>query len=115
MRCSIIRTGRPRGAARATRSGVALFDASPLSGQYLFYSITGADAAHVLSIASPMDTHNSVFPQNGASFTEAFGIEVLVLRSENEFEVAIDRSYGDMFNVHWLNTLGSSVLEKFQA
>lgn len=67
-----------------------------VSDSYVFFEIFGPDATQVLAIASPLDTHPSVFPENGATFTEAFGLKALVIRREAGFELAVDRSFADM-------------------
>ena len=60
------------------------------------FSITGPEAGEIISIASPLDHHISVFPPTGVTFTDIFGIKGLVIRCENGFEIAVERSYGDM-------------------
>lgn len=61
-----------------------------------FYSVQGEDSDQLISIASPLDIHKSVFPANGVSYKEFFGIKALVVRSDNGFDVGVDRSYFDM-------------------
>jgi len=61
-----------------------------------FYRISGPDADQVLSIASPLDVHSSVFPVNGVSYTECFGLKALVLHYKDGYEIGVDRSYADM-------------------
>ena len=61
-----------------------------------FFAITGPDAAAVMAIASPLDLHADVFPETGATFTEAFGLRALVLRRDGGFELAVDRSFAPM-------------------
>ena len=67
-----------------------------VSDTLTFFSINGPDAPDVMAIASPLDVHDSVFPANGVSFTEAFGLRALVLRTDGGFELAVDRSFGPM-------------------
>ena len=61
-----------------------------------FFAITGADAAAIVSIASPIDHHSSVFPENGVTYTDIFGIKGLLVRRADGFEIAVERSFGDM-------------------
>jgi len=78
-----------------------------VSDSLSFFKITGADASAVISIASPMDVHPSVFPDNGASYTEAFGLKALVIRCDEGFEVAVERSYGDMLYDYFQRAIGA--------
>lgn len=68
-----------------------------ISDTLTFLSLTGPEAAEVMSVASPLDLHPSAFGPDQVTFTEAFGIKALVRRIEGGFEVAIDRSYADWF------------------
>jgi len=74
-----------------------------------FFSIMGHDADQVISIASPLDVHPSVFPENGATYTEAFGIKALVVRCEGGYEIGVDRSYFDMIGDCLDHALGDRV------
>lgn len=67
-----------------------------ITGALAGFAILGPDAATVLAVASPLDTHPAVFPGNGATFTDAFGIEALVVRRPGGFELAVERSFADM-------------------
>lgn len=67
-----------------------------VSDTYTFFEISGAEAAEVMAVASPLDLHPSVFPAKGSAFTEAFGLKALVVRHGDGFELAVDRSLGDM-------------------
>lgn len=60
------------------------------------FAVAGAQAGVLLAIASPLDTHLRAFPADGATFTEAFGLRALVLRSVDGFQVAIERSHAPM-------------------
>lgn len=88
--------------------------AALISDSLSFFKITGVDASAVISIASPMDVHPSVFPANGASYTEAFGLKALVIRCDHElnngFEVVVERSYGDMLNDYFQRAIGAQHL-----
>jgi hypothetical protein len=37
-----------------------------------------------------------VFAQNGASYTKAFSLKAFVIRQEGGFDLAVERSFGDM-------------------
>ena len=63
-----------------------------------FFQITGNDADQILSIASPLDVHRTVFPENGATFTEAFKLKALILRCPGGFWIAVEQSFGDMMD-----------------
>ena len=102
----IIRTGPKRWLLSGDLSGeAALFqtlrpsDCPPeisivcISDTLAFWAISGPDAEHEVSIARPLDLHPSVFPDIGATFTEAFGQRALILRPPSGFELAMDRSY----------------------
>ena len=67
-----------------------------ISDTLTFFGLSGADAGQVMAIASPLDLHPSIFPQDAVSFTEAFGLKALVLRRAGGFEMAVEQSYGDM-------------------
>jgi len=72
-----------------------------------FYSVQGADSDQLISIASPLDVHKSVFPANGVTYTEFFGIKALVVRTDGGFEVGVDRSYFDMMGDCFGRVMGS--------
>ena len=67
-----------------------------ISDTQTFFSITGPDAEQIISIASPLDVHPSVFPENGATLTEAFGLKALIMRKSDRFWLAVEQSFGDM-------------------
>ena len=67
-----------------------------ISDAFCFFRITGPDAAQVLSIGGPLDLYIGSFPENGASFTEVFGIKAFVTRCGGGFDCAVDQSYADM-------------------
>lgn len=69
-----------------------------VSDTQCFFRITGADADQILSIASPLDMHPTIFPEDSASFTEAFGLKALVLRCPDGFLLAVEQSFGDMLD-----------------
>ena len=81
-----------------TRPASAPLDISIVlvSDTLCFFRIDGADAAQVVAIACPLDTHASAFPENGISYTEIFGIKGLLARRGDGFDLAIESSFGDM-------------------
>jgi hypothetical protein len=58
------------------------------------------------SIASPLDIHDSVFPDNGVTYTDAFGLKAPVVRCEDRFEIGTDRSYFDMMGDCFARAIG---------
>ena len=67
-----------------------------ISDTQTFFSITGPNAAEVISIGCPMDLHETVFPQNSVSFSEFVTVKALVMRIPLGFEVAVEQSYANM-------------------
>jgi len=68
----------------------------PISDTLALFEVSGPDARQILAIASPLDCHPSVFPENGVTYTEAFGLKALVIRRDSGFELAVDQSFGPM-------------------
>lgn len=73
-----------------------------------FISIKGHDADQIISIASPLDVHPSVFPKNGVTYTEVFGIKALIIRCEGGYEIGVDRSFFDMIGDCFGHALGTN-------
>jgi heterotetrameric sarcosine oxidase gamma subunit len=67
-----------------------------ISDTLKFFEIIGPDAAEIISIASPIDHHISMFPENGVSYTNIFGIKGLLIRVDDGFEIAVESSYADL-------------------
>ena len=67
-----------------------------VSDAFRFFKIVGPDAGEIISTACPLDHHLSVFPANGVSYTNLFGIKGLLIRIEDGFEIAVEASYADM-------------------
>lgn len=67
-----------------------------VSDLYQFFAIEGADARQLVAVASPLDADPVALPAEGATFTEAFGQRVLLLRRPYGFDLAIERSYAPM-------------------
>ena len=78
-----------------------------LSDALSFFTISGVDATQVLSIATPLDIHRSVFPDNAVSYTEAFGLKALILRCADGFELAVESSFSDMLDDYLHRAVGS--------
>jgi sarcosine oxidase subunit gamma len=76
-----------------------------VSDAYSFFSVRGNQADDILAIASPLDIRRINFPDNAASYTELFGIRGLVLRRQNGYSVAVERSYADMVSVYFNKVL----------
>ena len=76
-----------------------------VSDAYSFFSVRGDQADDILAIASPLDIRRINFPDNAASYTELFGIRGLVLRRQNGYSVAVERSYADMVSVYFNKVL----------
>lgn len=72
-----------------------------VSDVYAFFSVTGDEADDILAIASPLDTRQPIFADNGATFTELFGIRALVLRQSDGYNIAVERSYADMITQYF--------------
>jgi len=72
-----------------------------VSDAYSFFSVRGNHADDILAIASPLDIRRINFPDNAASYTELFGIRGLVLRRQNGYSIAVERSYADMVSVYF--------------
>jgi len=105
-----------RGPIEGENELIATIDPSAASGDIsivlisdtlAFFSISGPDADQIMAIASPLDTHRSAFPANGATFTEAFGLKALVVRRDDGYDLGCDRSYGDMVADYLLRAVGA--------
>ena len=67
-----------------------------VSDTLCFFRIDGADAAQIVAIACPLDTHPLVFPENGITYTEIFGVKGLLARRGEGFDIAVESSFADM-------------------
>ncbi len=72
-----------------------------VSDQYQFFAVDGPDARQLMVIASPLDVDPSVFPADGATFSEAFGLKALLLRRSHGFDLAVERSYAHMVQAYF--------------
>jgi len=110
----LVRAPLEREAALASiaRAAETLTDVSAIvvSDAMAFYRIQGPDADQIISIASPLDIHDSVFPFNGVTYTEFFGLKALIIRCNDGFEIGTDRSYFDMMGDCFAHTVGRSDL-----
>ena len=62
----------------------------------------------MLAIASPLDAELAAFPEDGGTFTEAFGQKALVMRCTGGFELAFERSDANMVVDYFLRINGSA-------
>jgi len=72
-----------------------------VSDCYQFLAVDGPHARDLLAIACPLDLDHSVFPADGATFTEAFGQKALLLRRGAGFELAFESSHGDYIQAYF--------------
>lgn len=75
-----------------------------VSDTFRFFEVAGPDAGEIISTACPMDHHISVFPANGVSYTNIFGIKGLLIRIEHGFEIAVESSFADMIEDYLTRT-----------
>ena len=67
-----------------------------VSDTMTFFSVTGPEASEIMSIACPLDLHDTVFVDHAVTYSEVFGLKALVMRCNGGFEFAVERSFGDM-------------------
>jgi sarcosine oxidase, subunit gamma len=91
--------GRHASAALAPLAASLATSALDVTDAYAMFAIRGPDAAAILAQASPLDVHPSIFPANGATFTECFGQTALVARRDGGFAVLVDASYADYIDL----------------
>ncbi len=72
-----------------------------VSDAYTFFTITGNQADEILAIASPLDIRLINFPKNAATYSELFGIGGLIMRRQNGYLIAVERSYTDMIAIYF--------------
>ncbi|MEM7429461.1 MAG: sarcosine oxidase subunit gamma family protein [Pseudomonadota bacterium] len=77
-----------------------------VSDTFAAFMIEGADANEIMSIACPLDLHASSFPENGATYTEAFGLKALVCRRKAGFQLFVERSFGDLLADYLTRAIG---------
>ena len=70
-----------------------------VSDAYTFFEVTGNQADEILAIASPLDIRPINFPDNAATYSELFGIRSLIMRRQNGYLIAVERSYADMIAI----------------
>jgi sarcosine oxidase gamma subunit len=78
----------------------------PVSDAYAFFGITGPHARQIMAIASPLNADPSAFPEDGATFTEAFGQKALVLGRPAGYQLAFERRYAPMMADFFLRING---------
>ena len=71
-----------------------------VSDSYSIFTIVGKQADDIMAIASPLDTRPTKFADNGATYTEFFGIRGLVVRRSDGYIIAVERSYADMITAY---------------
>ena len=67
-----------------------------VSDTLTFFRLTGAEAAEVLAIGCPLDTHESAFPEIAATYTELFTLKAFLMRAPQGFDIAVEQSFADM-------------------
>ena len=76
-----------------------------VSDAYTFFTVTGNQADEILAIASPLDIRLINFPENAATYSEFFGIRGLIMRRQNGYLIAVERSYTDMVATYFKKVL----------
>ena len=76
-----------------------------VSDAYTFFTVTGNQADEILAIASPLDIRLTNFPKNAATYSELFGIGGLIMRRQNGYLIAVERSYTDMIAIYFKKVL----------
>ena len=76
-----------------------------VSDAYTFFTVTGNQADEILAIASPLDIRLINFPENAATYSELFGIRGLIMRRQNGYLIAVERSYTDMIAIYFKKAL----------
>ena len=76
-----------------------------VSDAYTFFTVTGNQADEILAIASPLDIRLTNFPENAATYSELFGIRSLIMRRQNGYLIAVERSYTDMIVIYFKKVL----------
>lgn len=71
------------------------------------FALRGADARQILAIACPLDTDAAIFPFDGVTYSEAFGLKALVVRRDHGFDLFADRSFGPMLEDYFSRAIGS--------
>lgn len=64
-----------------------------ISDTLAFFTLSGQDAGVAMSIACPLDLHDSVFAADSVAQTDAFGVRALVLREGDDWVLAVEASY----------------------
>ena len=72
-----------------------------VSDAYNIFTVVGKQADEILAIASPLDTRQTKFADDGATYTEFFGIRALVVRQSEGYTIAVERSYADMITAYF--------------
>ena len=72
-----------------------------VSDAYTFFTVTGNQADEILAIASPLDIRLINFPENAATYSEFFGVRGLIMRRQNGYLIAVERSYTEMIAIYF--------------
>jgi heterotetrameric sarcosine oxidase gamma subunit len=72
-----------------------------VSDFYSIFTVTGKQADDIIAIASPLDIRPTKFADNGATYSELFGIRALIVRRSDGYIIAVERSYGDMITAYF--------------
>ena len=72
-----------------------------VSDAYNIFTVVGKQADEILAIASPLDTRQTKFADDGATYNEFFGIRALVVRQSDGYIIAVERSYADMITAYF--------------
>ncbi|WP_299950927.1 sarcosine oxidase subunit gamma [uncultured Ruegeria sp.] len=67
-----------------------------VSDTLTFFRVTGPHADEVMSIACPLDFHETEFSEDAVTYSELFSLKALVMRCKGGFEFAVEQSFGDM-------------------
>lgn len=70
------------------------------------FALKGVDARQILAIACPLDADSATFPEDGVTYTEAFGLKALLVRRAYGFDLFADRSFGPMLEDYFARAIG---------
>ena len=76
-----------------------------VSDAYTFFAVTGKQADEIVAIASPLDIRLINFPKNAVTYSELFGIRGLIMRRQDGYLIAVERSYADMIAIYFEKVL----------
>ena len=79
-----------------------------VSDFYSVFTVVGKQADDIMAIAGPLDTRPAKFADNGATYSELFGIRALIIRQADGYIIAVERSYADMITAYFDKVLTGS-------